>query len=312
MLISLAKAVAIESELARRGITLKRIGQELVGACPKCGCGVDRFAVNVRKQLWHCRVCNAGGDIVDLVQHLDGVTFVEAVKTLTGEQLQPTPTRTRPAPKGNSDGDKYEKGRRAYARYLWSQRQPIAGSIAETYLRKARGYTGVLPPTLAFLPARKPAHHPAMIAAFAYPNDADPGVLGEPVNVDAVHLTALAPDGTKATNTETPKLMVASPAGRPITVAAMNDGMWGLAITEGIEDALSVHQATGLGAWAAGSAPHMAKLASAIVCAKPESVSIFADGDDAGRRHARELASELSTLVAKLELDIEIRLEEAS
>jgi putative DNA primase/helicase len=310
MLISLAKAVAIESELARRDITLKRIGQELVGACPKCGCGVDRFAVNVRKQLWHCRVCNAGGDIVDLVQHLDGVTFVEAVKTLTGEQMRPTATP--PAPKGNSDGDKYEKGRRAYARHLWSQRQPIAGSIAETYLRKARGYTGVLPPTLAFFPARKSAHHPAMIAAFAYPSDVDPGVLGEPVNVDAVHLTALAPDGTKATNTQTPKLMVASPAGRPIAVAAMNDGMWGLAITEGIEDALSVHQATGLGAWAAGSAPHMAKLASAIVCAKPESVSIFADGDDAGRRHARGLASELSTLVAKRELDIEIRLQEAS
>jgi phage/plasmid primase-like uncharacterized protein len=310
MLISLAKAVAIESELARRGITLKRIGQELVGACPKCGCGVDRFAVNVRKQLWHCRVCNAGGDIVDLVQHLDGVTFVEAVKTLTGEQLRPTATP--PAPKGNSDGDKYEKGRRAYARYLWSSlRQPIAGTIAERYLREARGYSGPLPPTLAFLPAREDKP-PTMIAAFALADECEPGVLGEPRDVSAVHLTMIKSDGTGKADVTPNKIMVASPAGRPIAVAAMNDGMWGLAITEGIEDALSVHQATGLGAWAAGSAPHMAKLASAIVCAKPESVSIFADGDDAGRRHARKLASELSILVAKLELDIEIRLEEAS
>jgi phage/plasmid primase-like uncharacterized protein len=312
MLISLAKVVAVESELARRGITLKRIGQELVGACPKCGCGVDRFAVNVRKQLWHCRVCNAGGDIIDLVQHLDGVTFVEAVKTLTGEQLRPTPTRTPPATKGNSNDDKYQKGRRAYARYLWSSlRQPIAGTIAERYLREARGYGGPLPPTLAFLPARKDKP-PAMIAAFALADECEPGGLGQPRDVSAVHLTMIKSDGTGKADVTPNKIMVASPRGMPIAVAAMNHGMWGLAITEGIEDALSVHQATGLGAWAAGSAPHMAKLASAIVCAKPESVSIFADGDDAGRRHARELANELSTLVAKLELGIEIRLGEAA
>src|SRR5262249_49389114 len=107
------------------------------------------------------------------------------------------------------------------------------------------------------------------------------------------------------------KIMVASPAGTPIAVAAMNDSLWGLAITEGIEDALSIHHATGLGAWAAGSAPHMSKLATAIVRAEPECIHIFADGDEAGQRHARELAAELKTLMARLELDIEIRLRRA-
>jgi len=91
----------------------------------------------------------------------------------------------------------------------------------------------------------------------------------------------------------------------------MSDSMWGLAITEGIEDALSVHQATGLGAWAAGSAPHMSKLAAAIVRAEPECVNIIADNDDAGQRHARELVTDLESLVAKLELSIEIRLRRA-
>ena len=39
------------------------------------------------------------------------------------------------------------------AKSLWSHRQPIAVSIAETYLREARGYGGPSPATLAFVPA---------------------------------------------------------------------------------------------------------------------------------------------------------------
>ena len=35
----------------------------------------------------------------------------------------------------------------------------------------------------------------------------------------------------------------------------------GLGIAEGFEDALSIHQATGLGAWASGGASFMPKLA---------------------------------------------------
>jgi hypothetical protein len=40
------------------------------------------------------------------------------------------------------------------ARWLWAKRKPIGGSIAETYLRSARGYGGRLPETLGFLPGR--------------------------------------------------------------------------------------------------------------------------------------------------------------
>src|SRR5262249_9167967 len=79
-----AKAVPIERELERRGHRLKRMGHELVGPCPVCG-GNDRFGVNVQKRLWNCRGCAKGGDILALVQHLDGVAFGDAVKTLTGK-----------------------------------------------------------------------------------------------------------------------------------------------------------------------------------------------------------------------------------
>ena len=78
------------------------------------------------------------------------------------------------------------------------------------------------------------------------------GVLAiRPEDVMAVHLTRLDTDGSKLS--EKPKIMIGQGAkGFPIVVAPPND-LLGLVITEGIEDALSVHQATGLGAWAAGA-----------------------------------------------------------
>jgi hypothetical protein len=88
-----ARAVLIEQELARRGIKLPRQGKELIGPCPRCG-GTDRFAVNTIKQVWNCRGCGIGGDVIELVRHLDDVALGEAVKTLTGA---PVP---RPKPNG--------------------------------------------------------------------------------------------------------------------------------------------------------------------------------------------------------------------
>jgi RecA-family ATPase len=77
-----AKSVRIESEIARRSIKLA--GQnERIGPCPVCG-GVDRFSINLRKQFWNCRQCKAGGDVIDLVRHIDKCSTVEAGTTLVG------------------------------------------------------------------------------------------------------------------------------------------------------------------------------------------------------------------------------------
>ena len=81
-----AKRVRIEDELRRRDIRLRRQGQELVGPCPVCGEGDDRFSINLKKQVWNCRGCDKGGDIIAFVQHLDGVDFRQAVQTLVGAE----------------------------------------------------------------------------------------------------------------------------------------------------------------------------------------------------------------------------------
>jgi Toprim domain len=175
------------------------------------------------------------------------------------------------------------------ARWLWSQRLPIAGSIAESYLRAARGYSGALPATLGFLPARGD-HAPAMIAAFGLTHEVEPGLVAISTSaVTGVHLTRLRPNGlAKADDTAgLSKIMLGFSTGSPIVLGATND-LLGLSVTEGIEDGLSVAEALGTGVWAAGSASRLPALADAIPF-WVEYVTIVADDDADGRRHALEL-----------------------
>jgi hypothetical protein len=219
-----------------------------------------------------------------LVQHIDGCTFPEAVEILTGDDLSP-----QSAPSANKQtSNTYDADQHRKAAWLWSQRKPITGSIAERYLR-SRGITCALRATLGFLPARG-KYPPAMIAAFGLCEESEPGLIISPHKVEAVHITRLLPDGSDRECGNKAKIMLGRSLGLPIVIAPPND-LLGMAITEGIEDALTAHEATGLGAWAAGSAGFMPKLA-AMVPSYIEAVTIFAHADD-GQRFARELADAL-------------------
>lgn len=200
------------------------------------------------------------------------------------------PTRThRPVTSAASDAEF-----RRVALFLWRLRRPIAGTPAATYLRQARGYSGPIPATIGYLPGRGKHGH-AMIAAFGMATEPDePGVLAiADADVAGIHLTKLNADGTgKADGEPSAKKMIGKSSGFPIIIAPPND-LLGLAITEGIEDALSVHQATGLGAWAAGAAGRMPALADRVP-EYIECVTICAHSDAAGQSGASELADRLS------------------
>jgi hypothetical protein len=289
--IDCARAKRIEAVLAARGHHLRRCGGELIGPCPICG-GCDRFAVNPKKALWNCRGCGKGGDVIALVRHLGGCSFTDAVELLTGEEggvtdraaVPPDPVRRAQA---KAETTEHERRQHEKAARLWSQRRPIKGTIAEKYLH-GRGISCPLAPTLAFLPPLKPEHRPAMVAAFALPDEIEPGLLGEPRNVDAVHLTLLKPDGSGKAEITTPKLIVGSPRSMPIVLAPPND-LLGLAIVEGIETGLSIYVSTGLGVWVAGSAGRIPALADEIPdCI--ECVTIYQEADRAGELQAAKLA----------------------
>jgi hypothetical protein len=177
------------------------------------------------------------------------------------------------------------------ARKLWSQRLPVEGSIAERYLREARQYGGAIPATLGFLPARV-EHAPAMIAAFGLAHEVEPGVVEiADASVRGVHLTRLLPDGSDRDRGPKAKIMIGRSAGWPIVLAPPND-LLALGITEGIEDALSAYEELGLGAWAAGSASRLPRLAE-IVPEYIETAWIFGHDDYEGQKNADELERRL-------------------
>jgi putative DNA primase/helicase len=283
-----AREADILALVERLGAKVKRAGtSEWAGPCPVCG-GKDRFGVNIKKQVWNCRGCGKGGDVIDLAQHAGGVTFAEAVAALSGE-MGPS---FKPSLHQRDPRDAHDDvcRRRDTARWLWAQRGPLARSIAEIYLREARRYEGPLPATLGFLRPFKD-YPPSLIAAFAMPEEAEPGVLRAPLDVDAVQLIALKPDGSGKADVEIQKRTVGSHKGVPIVVAPPND-LLAISIHEGVEDALSAHEATGLGAWASGGASFLPPLADAVPT-YVETVTVVAHSDEAGRIGARALARRL-------------------
>jgi hypothetical protein len=290
-MISLARCVPLEQIIEQRGIKLRgRI--ERVGPCPRCG-GTDRFSINTRKQLFNCRGCRKGGDVIELVKFLDGTSFGGACKTLTSDTSSAgtgySRPQHRPAPQLSTEDD--ELIQRAKARYLFRSSVPAAGTPVESYLLR-RGIA-VPTPAIRFLPPRKPALHPAMLVPYGLPEEPESGVLNITENaITAVQLTLLKPDGTGKANAKPNKINIASPAGKPMVVAPIND-LVGLAICEGVEDALSTHQATGLGAWASGGDVFLPKLADAVED-YVEAVTVYAHSEERAQRCVCELADALN------------------
>jgi hypothetical protein len=163
------------------------------------------------------------------------------------------------------------------AQALWRQGQPIAGTLAELYLRQ-RGVTIALPGTLRFHPNLKYVESgqqfPAVLAAIS-------GRGG----VTAVQRIYIGPDGRKA-DVKHPKMTLGRPGN-----GACRLGVGGklLGIAEGVETALSARQMFDLlPVWAA-CGPNLASIAI------PDSVdhlTIFADNGAPGRKIAeRALAA---------------------
>jgi hypothetical protein len=294
-----SEVAALDLEAVDR-VTGGRLGTFDV-ACPMCAPAWRRPASQRKRvlRIWrhepsfasfHCARCGERGYVRDDFARPPDPARLAKVKAQAAAR----------------DQDHAEQQRRK-ALAMWRMSVPAAGTIVETYL-KSRGITVSVPATARFLRPHKSGHHPAMIVPFGIPEEPEPGILDiTESKVIAAHLTLLKADGSGKADIEPNKITIGSPAGMPLVLAPMNDLM-GLAITEGIEDTLSVHQASGYGAWATGSAPFMPKLTRAIedlatmreYDASPDCITIFADADDTGQHNAHALAAGLAKLSAKL------------
>ncbi len=63
-------------------VNLKRAGRSFKGLCPFHNEKTPSFMVNPDRQMYHCFGCNKGGDIFSFLIEHDGVSFVEALRTL--------------------------------------------------------------------------------------------------------------------------------------------------------------------------------------------------------------------------------------
>ncbi len=255
----IARAVRIEDELARRGFDfwLKPRHNNLGTPCPMCG-GTDRFSINIKKQVWNCRGCARGGDVIDLVQALSGSSFKEAVSLLAGHgsPIEPPTTATpevrrRQAlsrQKAAEDTDRAEENtRKLGALLMWRESVPEGGAgLVARYLREERGialsredWAYLSPRVIRFHPRcpfgkgedGKQLYHPAMVCLFRnVATDAE----------QAVFRIALTPDGKKIGRLAYGPRGASSIAGlAAIKIFDDADVDQGLVLAEGVETALA-------------------------------------------------------------------------
>jgi CHC2 zinc finger len=263
-------------------------GLELVGGCPVCNAGTDRFSIRPRDKLFNCRVCGRGGrGPIDLLMFLAGIEFAPAVRqltgTLSGELRSRSPEDIGREQQRQQSAAGHEKLQHDIARKIWHTASSPPGTIVEKYLH-ARGYHFPIPETVRFLPSNG-KYPDAMVSAFALPSTDRPGELGPPRDVKAIHLTALLEDGSDRQRAKGAKRIIGKTLARPIAVSPIGDDRL-LCISEGIEDALAFC-AAGFGSWAAGSAPHMVALAQTIPDYIVRLIIARHDDDDGHKYSAR-------------------------
>ena len=82
-------------EVIREWLGLRLAGHEYVGRCPFHDDAHPSFYVNNDKQVYHCFGCGAGGDVVDFIMRINGLTFSDACKALgINHEIKPRPKLT--------------------------------------------------------------------------------------------------------------------------------------------------------------------------------------------------------------------------
>jgi hypothetical protein len=174
--------------------------------------------------------------------------------------------------------------RAAQAERLWREAQPIAGTLAETYLR-GRGITCALLPTLRFHGAcwhgPTARRWPAMVA------------LVEGAGLPAVHRTWLRPDGSGKADIEPAKAMLGATAGGAVR---LSDGPSRLVVGEGLESALSLLCGLLDGPAVVWAALSTSGLRGIRLPSQPGRLTIACDGDGPGRAAAHALAERAHAL----------------
>ncbi len=221
--------------------------------------------------------CKTGCSFLDVLDALRGLGIVDGRGALP-------PTDPAELSRRSAEERRAAEKRKRQARQCWDEASPLRGSIAETYLREARGITCALPETLRFHPAcwhPSAQRLPAMVA------------LIEGAERFAVHRSYLRPDGSGKAAVEPAKAMLGNTAGGAVR---LSQGQEALAVAEGVESALSLLCGPLCGAVAVWAALSTSGMSGLRLPAAPGRLIVATDGDAPGKTAGHHLAERASAL----------------
>jgi hypothetical protein len=230
---------------------------------------------------WQDAAVGLHGDLLDIIRERTGISrFPDLLAEARAHLGRPQPV----FPDAVARKAKAHGGTPAAAARLFAASVPVAGTLADTYLR-SRGLTqGGRMSALRFHPKcwhreegqTRSLPRPALIAAVTD----GAGVL------QGAHRTWLAPDGKGKAPVETQRRAMGHLLGNAVRLTPSDDI---LVVGEGIETMLSVREAApGLPVWAALSSSH---LGAVLLLQGLQRLYIATDRDPAGRRAAEKLTT---------------------
>lgn len=165
--------------------------RDMWACCPFHGEKEPSFHADDQRGIYKCFGCGASGDVFRFLMEKTGCSFPDAIAQLGGEKdiAEETMEQRLAREKRDQDSrDASERDRRRQegnvrdsARGIWNGTTPIAGTLAETYLRNRGIHFPLTFPSLRFHPGlRHPdtgsRQHPALVAGMQAPDDSFLGV----------------------------------------------------------------------------------------------------------------------------------------
>lgn len=260
-------------DVANASVKLIKSGHEFKACCPFHNDRTPSLTLYSTKAgwRWQCFGCGLGGDVIDWLAALHRLPVSDAARMLAGGNVPSVHVATPPP------ADKAHKGEQA--RKVWADALPIAGTPAETYLRRRNIDIG-LPDCLRFARLRFAGEvRPMLIAAVAGPDN----------RVQAVHRIVLKDDGSKADlEGGKVKFSLGPVMGGAIRLTGCANGML---VCVGIEDGLTLLQQQAQAVWAVTGD---VALPAVQLPAGVRSVVVAHDNDASGKAAGKKAADNLA------------------
>jgi DNA primase catalytic core len=94
------REVSIQRLAEARGIKLRRSGKELIGLCPFHKDTKPSLNIDPVQNVWNCKgACGEGGDVIEWVKRIEGVSFSHALELLQRDYLPSAAASAGPPPR---------------------------------------------------------------------------------------------------------------------------------------------------------------------------------------------------------------------